>query len=267
MIRKITYVILLVAAGILIHDNAVAQDGYQIMLKSHNVYEGDDSKCTMNMVLMNKIGKKRIREVLFWALERGDEDKSLMYFEKPPGDKGTAFLTWEHKDDDDDQWLYLPALKRVKRISAADKHKSFMGTDFSYNDLSPPHPDEFHHTLKGSESFEGHDCYIVESIHKSYTGDADFSKKKKYQYSKQVSWIRKDNFLLVKAVMFDKKEKRFKEFYAADIRQVQGIWTAMDIRMKNLGTDHQTILTIRKIHYNIGLTDDFFTTRELERTR
>ena len=115
---------------------AFADEAYDIMLKNYNVYEGDDSQAILNMELINKNGKKRIREILFWTLERGDEDKSMMYFLKPPADKGVSFLTWEHKKQDDDQWLYLPALKRVKRISAADKSKSFMGTDFSYNDLA-----------------------------------------------------------------------------------------------------------------------------------
>lgn len=243
------------------------ENGYQIMLKNYQVYEGEDSKATMTMVLMNKTGKKRIREVLFWSLERGDEDKSMMYFLEPPSDKGTSFLTWEHKEADDDQWLYLPVLKRVKRISAADKHKSFMGTDFSYNDLSPPHPDEFNHTILREDSCDGQACYVIESIHKTFTNDPAYVKKRKYQYAKQHSWIRKDNYLLVKALMYDKDGDPLKGFSASDIREIEGIWTAMIITMKNLKSGHQTILTLDSIHYNLGLTDNFFTTRELERAR
>lgn len=247
---------------------ALADDsGYQIMLKHHQVDEGEDSKSIMTMVLMNKSGKKRVRKVVFWTLERGDEDKSLMYFLSPPGDKGTSFLTWEHKEADDDQWLYLPVLKRVKRISAADKHKSFMGTDFSYNDFSPPHPNKFQHTLLREETIDGQECYVVESIHKSYTDDPAFHKKRKYQYTKQHSWIRKDNYLMVKALMFGKKGKPLKMFSALDIRQVENIWTAMAMIMKNLKTEHQTLFSLESIDYNIGLSDAFFTTRELERAR
>lgn len=244
-----------------------SDDAYSIMLKHHNVYEGDDSKSLMKMELINKSGKRRLREVVVWTLERGEEDKSLMVFTAPASDKGTAFLTWEHKDKNDDQWLYLPVLKKVKRISAAEKHKSFMGTDFSYNDLAPPHPQKFIHKLKGEDVIDGQACYLIESIHKTHTNDPAYQNQRKYQYTKQQSWIRKDNNLLVKAVMFDKKGEKCKLFSAADIIKVDDIWTAMSMKMENLKNGHRTILTIREVRYNVGLTDDFFTTRELERPR
>ena len=244
-----------------------AGEGYDIMLKSHNVYEGDDSKSLMKMELINKSGKKRTREVIVWTLERGEEDKSLMVFTAPASDKGTAFLTWEHKEKDDDQWLYLPVLKKVKRISAGEKHKSFLGTDFSYNDLTPPHPQKFIHQLTAEEVIDGQACYVIESIHKTHTGDPAYKKERKYQYTKSHSWVRKDNYLLVKSVMFDKKGKDCKLFFASDIKKINNIWTAMLMKMENLKSRHRTILTIRDIRYNVGLADDFFTTRELERPR
>jgi len=259
------FVLLLLNIGFPISSSA--DDAYEVMLNNYNVYGGDDSKSVMTMVLVNKNNKKRIREVIFWTLEKRDEDKSLMYFLSPAADKGTAFLTWEHKEKDDDQWLYLPVLKKVKRISAGDKHKSFMGTDFSYNDLAPPHPDEFVHKLIKDETIDGSNCYVIESIHKTYTDDSAYTKKKKYQYARQLSWIRKDNYLLVKAEMFDKKGRSFKVFLASDIKQIDGVWTAMHLGMKNVKTGHKTILTMKDIRYNIGLNDGFFTTRELEKAR
>jgi len=244
-----------------------ADDGFDIMQKSHNVYEGDDSKSSMKMELINKKGKKRVREVIVWTLERKEEDKSLMVFMAPASDKGSSFLTWEHREKDDDQWLYLPVLKKVKRISAAEKHKSFMGTDFSYNDFTPPHPAKFVHQLTGEEAVEGQACYVIESIHKTHTDDPEYKKQRKYQYTRSQSWIRKDNYLLVKSIMFDKKGKRYKLFSATDIKQVDGVWTAMSMKMENLKNGHHTILTIGELRYNVGLADDFFTTRELDRPR
>ena len=190
-----------------------------------------------------------------------------MYFRKPASDKGTSFLTWEHKNKDDDQWLYLPALKRVRRISAADKHKSFMGTDFSYNDMAPPHPDEFTHKLLGEEKVDDNDCYLVESAHKTYTGDAAYKNKKKYQYSKMISYIRKDNYMLIKARFFDKKGRESKEFHARDIKKIDGIWTSLVVEMKKLKTGHRTILTTTDIKYNTGIGDKFFSQRELKKRR
>lgn len=244
-----------------------SEDGYQIMLKSHNLDKGKDQKANFTMELIKKNGKKRIREVTYWKLECGDEDKSLMYFRKPAADEGTAFLTWEHKNEDDDQWLYLPALKKVRRISAAEKHKSFMGTDFSYNDIAAPHPDEFVHKPSGEEKVDGKDCYLVESIHKTYTGDKDYKNRKKYQYSKILSWICKDNYILMKARMFDEQGHDDKEFHARDIKKIDGIWTSLIMEMEDLRTGHRTVLTITDIRYNIGLKDSFFGQRELEKQR
>lgn len=246
---------------------AFSEDGYQIMLKNYNLDEGRDQRADLRMELIKRNGKKRTREVTYWKLERGDEDKSLMYFRKPVSDKGTSFLTWEHKNKDDDQWLYLPALKRVRRISAAEKHKSFMGTDFSYNDMAEPHPDEFIHKLLGEENIDGKDCFKVESIHKTYSGDQAYKNKKRYQYSKTLSWICKDNYILLKAKMFDKKGRECKDFHARDIKKIDGIWTAMILEMIKLKTGHRTILTITDIKYNIGLKDTFFRQRELKKPR
>lgn len=244
-----------------------AGDAYEIMLAHHNVYEGDDSKSLMQMELISKSGKKRTREVVVWTLERGEEDKSLMMFTAPASDKGTAFLTWEHKEKDDDQWLYLPVLKKVKRISAAEKHKSFMGTDFSYNDLAPPHPQKFVHVLKGEDTVNGQACFVIESVHKTHTDDPAYQDMRKYQYTRQKSWIRKDNHLLAKAIMFDRREEACKLFTAWRMEKVDGIWTPLSMKMENLKSSHRTILTIQAIRYNIGLSDGFFTTRELERLR
>ena len=246
---------------------AYSNDGYQIMLKNYNLDEGNDVRANLKMELIKKNGKRRIREVTYWKIERGDEDKSLMYFRKPASDKGTSFLTWEHKNKDDDQWLYLPAFKRVRRISASEKHKSFMGTDFSYNDMSSPHPDEFVHKLLGEEKVDGKDCYLVESIHKTYTGDKAYENKKRYQYSRMISFIRKDNYMLIKARFFDKKGRECKVFHAREIKKVDGIWTAILMEMKKLKTGHRTIFTLSEIRYNTGLKDSFFSQRELKKSR
>lgn len=264
--KKYIFILLIAAILCLCHLKASsAGNGYDIMLKSHNVYEGDDSRSYMRMELINKNGKKRIREIIVWTLERQEEDKSLMVFVAPASDKGSSFLTWEHKEKDDDQWLYLPVLKKVKRISAAEKHKSFMGTDFSYNDLTPPHPQKFIHQLTGEEIVDSQACYIIQSIHKTHTDDPAYQKQRKYQYTQSLNWIRKDNYLLIKSVMFDKKGKEYKRFKATNIKLIDGIWTAMSMEMENLKNKHRTLLTIGDIQYNVGLTDDFFTTRQMDK--
>ncbi len=252
---------------LLIAPAVYGEDAYQIMLKSHNLDEGKDSKTEMKMELISKNGKTRTREITFWQLERGEEDKSLMKFRKPASVKGTGFLTWEHKDKDDDQWLYLPAFKKIRRISGSEKHKSFMGTDFSYNDMTLPHPNKFVHKLLGEENMDGSDCHKIESIHKTYTDDAAYKNQKKYQYSKSISWVRKDNYMVIKSKMFDKKGREYKQFQAQDIKKINGIWTAHLLKMENLKDKHRTVLTMSKIKYNTGLKDSFFSQRQLKKAR
>ncbi|MCU0821735.1 MAG: outer membrane lipoprotein-sorting protein [Spirochaetes bacterium] len=246
---------------------AYSEDVYQIVIKSYNIDQGKDSRTDMKMELESRGKKDREREITSWRIERGDEDKSLMYFRTPESVKGTGFLVWEHKNKDDDQWLYLPAFKKVRRISASEKDKSFMGTDFTYNDITQPHPDEFAHKLLGSETIEGSDCYKIESIHKTYTDDPAYKDKDKYQYSKGISWIRKDNYVTIKGIMYDKKGQEYKLFRAGDVRKVDGIWTAHVLEMENIKDKHKTILTITAVKYNTGINDSFFTERELTKPR
>jgi outer membrane lipoprotein-sorting protein len=247
--------------------STAANTAYEVMLNAYNLPRGNDRKAQLKMELINKNGKKRTRQVTIWRLERGDEDKSLIYFHKPAADRGTAFLTWEHKNKDSEQWLYLPAVKRIRRIAAPEKHKAFMGTDFSYNDMAPPHPDEFIHKLSGEEELDGEYCYVVESVHKSYTENSTHGNKNKYEYSKMSSWVRKDNYMLIKSKMLDKKGRQYKEFRAHDIKKIDGIWTAMVTEMKKLKSGHRTVFTISDIKYNMGLKESFFTRRELSKER
>ena len=246
---------------------AFALNAYEIMLNAYNLERGSDSEARLKMELIHKNGKKRIREVTIWRLECGEGNKSLIYFHKPAADRGTTFLTWEHKSKDNDQWLYLPGLKRIRRISAGDKHNAFMGTDFSYNDMAPSHPDEFTHKFSGEEKLDGTNCYLVESFHKSYLKDGKNVKRKRYEYSKVLSWVRKDNFMLVKSKMFDEEGTEHKEFRAHQIERINGIWTAMITAMKKLKSGHRTVFTIKNIKYNIGLKESWFSRRELSRER
>jgi len=246
---------------------AYSENAYQVVLKSHELDQGKDAISDMTMELISKSGKSRVREIRSWSIERGDNDKSLMKFIKPSSVKGTGFLVWEHKNKDDDQWLYLPAFKRIRRISSTEKNKSFMGTDFSYNDITQPHPDEFVHKLLGSEKVDGEDCYKIESIHKTYSGDPAFKGKDKYQYSKSISWTRKDNYFSIKAIMFDKKGREQKQFKASEIVKIDGIWTSKRLEMENIKDRHKTILTMKNIKYNSGLKDSFFSQRQLKSPR
>lgn len=119
-------------------------------------------------------------------------------------------------------------------------------------------PDEFVYRLLGTEKISGHDCYIVESIHKTYLDDPDFKQKKKFLYSKTVSWIRQDNNVLLKADAFDQKGNAYKHFEALEVKEISGKWTIVKMEMRDILKRHKTILTLKDIKHDAGLKADSF---------
>lgn len=228
--------------------------GWDIMEKVDNRYTGDDQTAEMTMTLTKSSGRKRVRKVKVWQKDYGKNDKSLMRFLEPADIRGTGFLVWEHEEKDDDQWLYLPALKKVRRISTREKEKSFMGTDFSYEDLGSHDLDDYDYTLLKSETFNDQNCHVIESLPKP---------GKKKSYSKIISWIRKDIFIAIKIDFYDKKGEFLKRLHAINIEKIDGIWTTKRMEMENVQKKHITVLEFENIRYNIGLKNNIFTERNL----
>lgn len=251
--KKIKFVVLcmLVVFSIL---TAKEETGREIMEKVENRNTGDDQVAEMTMTLIKSSGRKRVRKVEVWQKDYGENDKSLMRFLEPADVRGTGFLIWEHKGKDDDQWLYLPAFKKVRRISSKEKEKSFMGTDFSYEDLGSHNLDDYNYTLLKSETFDDRDCYVVESVPKP---------GKKKSYKKTITWIRKDIFLAIRIDFYDKKGKFLKRLHTTNIEKIDGIWTVKVMEMENVQRKHRTILELENVRYNIGLKKHFFTERNL----
>ncbi|MCK4396193.1 outer membrane lipoprotein-sorting protein [candidate division WOR-3 bacterium] len=230
--------------------------GRDIMIKVDNRPDGDDRTMTMNMTLINKQGKTRERTVLSFSKDYGKDSKSIIYFKKPADVKGTGFLSWEYDDPnkDDDRWLYLPALKKIRRISGSSKNDYFMGTDFTYDDLGDRSVDEDNHTFLREKEIDGTICWIIESI----------PKNKDDMYSRVIKWIRQDALMPVKVEFYDKQGNFLKILTVSDIRKQDGIWTAFRMEMDNIQDKHKTILEITEMHYNQGLKDNFFKVSTLE---
>jgi len=229
------------------------------MVKVEERPDGDEQRSIMKMTLINKRGKKRERSILVYAKDYGKDSKSLMYFMSPADVKGTGFLSWEYDnpEKDDDQWLYLPALKRVRRISGSSKNEYFMGTDFTYDDMGDRNVDEDTHTLLREEEVEQHACWVVESQ----------PKDKDYMYSKRLSWIRQDALVGVKVEFYDRRGSLLKTLTASNIKKQDGIWTAFKMEMENVQEKHTTIIELKEIQYNIGIKDSLFRVSTLERGR
>ena len=224
------------------------------------VDERDDGKTMVSeskMVLTNRQGKQRIRKTKMFKKEYGQGDKSLFVFLEPADVEGTAFLNWSYDElnKDDEKWLYMPALHRVRRIASSNTGDYFMGTDFTYDDMGQREPEEDTHMLLADESFENVDCWVVESK----------PKEDDYQYSKVIRWISKEYLLPMKAEFYDKRGRYLKKMTVSNIQKVDGIWTAFSRLMENEQEQHTTLLEIQSVKYNQEISDRLFKVANLNR--
>jgi uncharacterized protein len=236
----------------------------EIMRRNFGVGKVRDSRAEITMVLTNAGGTRRERSTIgFTKLSaNGIDQKRLVRFLTPAEVKGTATLLIEHSDGDDDIWIYLPALRKVRRLVANNKKDSFVGTDFSYGDVIGHKVEEWTHQLVGKESIDGVDTFVVESVPRT---DAvrDTS-----GYGKRKTWLRQDNFVAIKGQYWDTAGALVKESTARDVRELDPAshkWQAFTISMRNVQTGHSTEISWGKVEVGIGLGDDVFTERTLEK--
>ncbi|MFC1853367.1 outer membrane lipoprotein-sorting protein [candidate division CSSED10-310 bacterium] len=234
--------------------------GLQLMKMVDERDDGEDQTSKATFELINKRNQKRIREtVRVWKDYEGQEGydaKMITFFESPPDVKGTGFMSWSYEDQnkDDDQWLYLPALRKVRLIASSDKGKSFMGSDFTYDDMGDRKVEQDTHTLLKTENLNNRECYVVESV----------PIEKRYIYSKKVTWVDKKNLIPVKVEYFDRKKRHLKTL-ETEWQQVNNIWTWKRSVMSNHLTRHQTIIEIKEVELNKNVSDSIFNKRTLEK--
>lgn len=246
-------------AGSLRGESESPLNGKDIMLKVDNRPDGTDRRFTMEMTLINKRNRRRVRTVLSYSKDYGKDKKSLMYFKKPADVKGTGFLSFEYDEPsrEDDRWLYLPALKKVRRISGSSKSDYFMGTDFTYDDMGDRSVEEDIHRLLKEEPLEEYPCWVVESV----------SRDKSYMYSKKISWIRKDSLIPTKVEYYDRRGTLIKALTVPVQEKINGFWTSVKMVMDNTGKEHKTILEMKEVQYDRGVKDSIFRVSTLQRGR
>ncbi len=234
-----------------------ALTGTEIMTKVHDRENGKSSIVESTMILTNDRGQTKERVVRAVRKEYGDLSKSMIRFLSPADVKGTGFLIWENADRDDDQFLYLPALKQdPRRIASSEKGSRFMGTEFTYEDMENRKVDKDTHTLLREETLDGKKVYVVESIPKKGSDS---------QYKKLISWVRPDIWIPVKIEFYDNNGALLKVLTVKKVEQVQGIWTTLDSIMDNVQDKKKTELILDKVQYNTDIPDEFFTERYLKR--
>ena len=219
-----------------------------------------DSRAELRMVLHDGRGNSSERALRILTLEGPDEegDRSLVIFDSPPDQRGTALLTWNHADADDDQWLYLPALSRVKKIAARNRSGPFVGSEFAFEDLTSDEVSAFHWTFEGIEDCALGRCYRVERRPvERWSG-----------YSRQVAWYDTEALRLVRVDYFDRREAHLKTLEASDWeRSDDGFWRARLMVMDNHRTGRRTELHWSPHAFATGLGEADFTTTALRRTR
>lgn len=248
----LSLIILMGTAGLLL----AAPSGQEVMENVYNRPSGEDMAADLVMTLTNSRGSTRERSITQFSLDTGEVDKKMMFFLAPADVKDTSFMSWSYDDArDDDQWIYLPALRRVKRISSDSKNDRFMGSDFTYDDLGERHPDEDRHTILREENYKGESCYVVESVP---VGDDD-------AFSKTVSWIVKEKWIGLQREYYNDKGQIYKTLNIEDFEQIDGYWVITNMIMKDLDRDQSTRIEMENVKFDIGLTDSFFSERQMQR--
>lgn len=247
-------------ASAVAHAETPEEKGLAIAVEADRRDSGfGDMTANMIMVLRNKQGEESIRDMRSRALEvENDGDKSLTIFDRPEDVKGTALLTYSHKTGDDDQWLYLPALKRVKRIASNNKSGPFMGSEFAYEDIASQEVEKYTYKYLRNEAVDGEDMYVIER----YPVD------KKSGYTRQVVWMDAAEYRIRQVEYYDRKASLLKTLTINGYhRYVDRFWRADEMFMVNHQTGKSTRLTWSDYQFGTGLTDRDFDQNALKRAR
>ncbi|MBI4547162.1 MAG: outer membrane lipoprotein-sorting protein [Ignavibacteriae bacterium] len=249
---------LLLVLALLLPLHAFAATAEEVVKKSQAafLYAGKDFKARVMMTLISKGGQKRVREMTMLRKnygEVGGSQKYFIYFFQPADVRDMAFMVNKYPAKDDDRWLFVLAINMVRRIAARDKSSSFVGSDFTYEDVSGRDLEDDTHAIVKEEKLGTNDCYVVKSTPKA--ADVDYSYK--------ISWIDKIHFLPVKEEYYDKKGELYKVFTADEITDIKGLPTITKRTMKNLQSGHTTEVIFAKTDYNIGIEDNLFSERYL----
>ncbi len=242
--------------------NTTENPGFDIAARSDRTDLGfGDSRVELQMILRNAAGQQATRSLKIATLEKPDEsvgDKSLVLFDTPRDIEGTALLSHAKILDPDDQWLFLPALKRVKRIASSNKSGPFVGSEFAFEDFTAIELNKFDYRYIGTETCGVYQCDVLE-------------RQPRYEnsgYSKQIAWVDQDVFQIRKVEFYDRRGDLLKVLELGDYRQYDnGVWRAHKLSMENVQTNKKTDLVYQDYAFNVGVSDKDFVKGRLSRLR
>jgi hypothetical protein len=229
--------------------------------------DGDNQVSDMEMILIDKKGKERIRRIRTFSKDKGEDTLKLMFFQHPADVKDTGFLTYDYDDPDrdDDQWLYLPALRKTKRIASSDKSGSFMGSDLNYSDMTSRDLEDYNYTFyeKNKEmDVKGFKTWVIWSIPRTKDVIDETG------YEKSLLFVRQDNDFVIRAVNWVHDGGYLKYMDVRKLEKIDGIWVATEMHItkkKGKQTAHKTILKLNNVKFNQDLNFELFTVRRMEK--
>ena len=240
-----------------------ADSGQAIMARVDARDDGDNRTENITMTLIDKNGHERQRKLQSFRKDEGSNVRQLLFFQEPANVRNTGFLTYDYQDPnrDNDQWIYLPELYKTKRIASSDKSQPFMGSDFSYADMTRRILDEWDFKVLGEKEVRGTMTWLIEALPISN------EVAKRYGYAKSVLFVHPEINMVIRAVHW-RTDGKLKYLDIASLEEIDGVWTATELDMRTVEgkeTIHRTIMSFSNVRYNQGLDESIFTQRRLEK--
>jgi len=249
---------LLLSSAALAEEPGPSADGIVERSLDAFYYQGDDMKARVTMELIDRDERKRERVMTMLRRDEaeGGDQKYFIYFHEPGDVRRMTFMVWKYPAREDDRWIFIPAVNLVRRIAADDKRSSFVGSDFTYEEISGRDIASEAHTLSGEERLGEREVYIVESLPREAA-----------DYTRRLSWIDKENFLPLREEYYDAQEELYRVFTADRVELVPGdggpFPTVTKRTMRNVKTGHRTEVTYDSVSYGLGLEDSDFSERRM----
>lgn len=268
-IAGLAFVIFIIPIPVVSVSGVMADDpeARAIMEKVDARDDGDNQTGEMEMILIDKKGNKRIRKIILYSKDKGEDTYKLMFFLHPADVKNTGFLTYDYDDPekDDEQWLYLPALRKTKRIASSDKSGSFMGSDLNYSDMTSRNLEDYDYSFYKKQkevTVRGVKTWVIESVPRTK------EVIKEIGYKKSLLFVRQDNYYVIRAKNWEDHGGYVKYMDVKKLDLIDGIWVSAEMhvtRKKGNKTVHKTILKMGNVKFNQKLGYNLFTTRRLEK--
>jgi outer membrane lipoprotein-sorting protein len=237
---------------------------YQIVDRAQEAIRVKGVQGVSVMRIIDEKGRERVRQIrqVTRLYDNGDTEKRLIRFMSPADVKGTGLLTFDYKAKDDDLWLYMPVLRKVRRIVSSEKAKNFLGSEFTYSDMTPPSLADFNFKHLGEDEVNGVLCYKIEWLPK----DDDIAEEN--GFSRRITFLAKEDFVVRKSVYYDLDGELLKELIVHEVKELDTKnhkFRAMHLEMINHQNGRRSLLVNEKLEFNPDIKDSYFTTRYLER--